>query len=260
MRKPSRFDYAFSVGRVRALEQRLVRKAVFEEAADEDDFQSAVRIICDAGVFPAEMIGIKDLRKLDEYLEKERHDLRVLMDELLLEKDILRILDEDERPQNKIVSALERGSVFIRDYLRHRTDLANIKIYCRITYCGFSRERLEKLLLAGGLLDKNLFLRYYGLSSEMGEAMRTTPYKELWARATEATEKEDTFVVLERGIEDFLMNYLQRAKYVVFGPEPVFAYGLAKRRELSLVRFVGAGKLMQIPSRILKQRISETYV
>jgi len=261
MKKPSRLDYAFAVGKVRALEKRLVSKAVFGEAADENDFQSAVKIIFDAGAFSEEMIEIKDSKALDEYLEKEGKNLRILMDELLLEKDILRILDEDERPQNKMLLAPECGYAFIRDYLRHRIDLANIKIFCRIKYSGFSREKLENLILKGGFLDEKIFLQNYGLSfSEIGEKIQATPYKELWTKATDTLEEEETFVALERGIEDFLMKYLQRAKHIVFGPEPVFAYGLAKRRELSLVRLVGIGKLTQIPSRILKERISETYV
>jgi V/A-type H+-transporting ATPase subunit C len=261
MKKPSRLDYAFSVGKVRALEKRLVSKAVFGEAADEDDFQSAVKIIFDAGAFSEEMIEIKDSKALDEYLEKEGKNLRILMDELLLEKDILRILDEDERPQNKMLLAPEYGYVFIRDYLRHRIDLANIKIFCRIKYSGFPKEKLENLILKGGFLDEKIFLQSFELSfSEIGERIQATPYRELWTKATDTLEQEETFVVLERGIEDFLMKYLQRAKHIVFGPEPVFAYGLAKRRELNLVRLVGIGKLTQIPSQILKERISETYV
>jgi V/A-type H+-transporting ATPase subunit C len=261
MKKPSRLDYAFSVGKVRALEKRLVSKAVFGEAADEDDFQSAVKIIFDAGAFSEEMIEIKDSKALDEYLEKEGKNLRILMDELLLEKDILRILDEDERPQNKMLLAPECGYAFIRDYLRHRIDLANIKIFCRIKYSGLSREKLENLILKGGFLDEKILLQSFELSfSEIGERIQATPYRELWTKATDTLEQEETFVVLERGIEDFLMKYLQRAKHIVFGPEPVFAYGLAKRRELNLVRLVGIGKLTQIPSQILKERISETYV
>ncbi len=56
------------------------------------------------------------------------------------------------------------------------------------------------------------------------------------------------------------MIYLRRAKYIVFGPEPVFAYVLAKKRELNLLRLVGVGKINQIPADLLKRRISETYV
>ena len=54
------------------------------------------------------------------------------------------------------------------------------------------------------------------------------------------------------------MEYLKRAKYIVFGPEPVFAYGLAKRKELNMVRLLGVGKINQIPPGILKERVSET--
>jgi vacuolar-type H+-ATPase subunit C/Vma6 len=261
MKKPSRLDYAFAVGKVRALEKRLVSKEVFGEAADEDDFQSAVKIIFDAGAFSEEMIGIKDSKALDEYLEREGKNLRALMGELLLEKDILMIFDEDERLQNAAPLAPECGYLFIKDYLRHRIDLANIKIFCRIKYSGFSREKLESLILKGGFLDEKIFLQSFDLSfSEIGEKIQATPYRELWTRATDTLEEGETFVALERGIEDFLMKYLQRAKHIVFGPEPVFAYGLAKKKELSLVRLVSIGKLAQIPSQILKERISETYV
>jgi len=261
MKKPPRLDYAFAVGKVRALEKKLVSKDVFREAAEENDFQSAIKIIFDAGAFSEEMVEIKDSRALDEYLEKEGKNLRILMAELLLEKDILRIFEEDERLQKAMLLAPECGYVFIRDYLRHRTDLANIKIFCRIKYSGFPKEKLEKLILKGGFLDEKILLQSFNLSfSEIGERIQATPYKELWTKATDTLEDQETFVALERGIEDFLMKHLQRAKYIVFGPEPVFAYGLAKKRELSLVRLVGSGKLTQIPSRILKERISETYV
>jgi V/A-type H+-transporting ATPase subunit C len=73
-------------------------------------------------------------------------------------------------------------------------------------------------------------------------------------------EERETFLELERGIEDFLMGFLKKAKYIVFGPEPVLAYGLAKKRELRLVRLLGIGKVNQIPVDLLKERISETYV
>ena len=47
---------------------------------------------------------------------------------------------------------------------------------------------------------------------------------------------------------------------MAFGPEPVFAYALARQRELGLVRLVGIGKIDLIPAERIKERISETYV
>ena len=108
----------------------------------------------------------------------------------------------------------------------------------------------EKILL------QNFDLTY----GEIGDRLRASAYQELWNRATDVLEERETFVGFERGIEDFLMKYLRRAKYIVFGPEPVFAYGLAKRKELRMVRFLGVGKLNHIPLELLKERMSETYV
>ena len=68
MRKISRLDYAFAVGRVRALEKNLVSRAVFKEAADEADFSSAIKVVLDAGRFPDELIDITNSEELDVFL------------------------------------------------------------------------------------------------------------------------------------------------------------------------------------------------
>lgn len=261
MKKPSRLDYAYAVGRVRALEKKLVSNASFREASGEGDFDSALKVIFDAGSFSDEMIGLKSSDELDEFLDKEGRSLDRLMSELLTEKEILKIFGEDDHPDRAMAIASRCGYPFITDYVRHRIDLGNLKIFCRMKYSGFSREKFAGMVLRGGFLDERILVENFSLSfSEVGEKIQATPYKELWTRATDALEERETFIKLERGIEDFLMKYLRRAKHIVFGPEPVFAFGLAKRRELGLVRLVGVGKLTRVPPSILSERISETYV
>jgi len=261
MKKPSRLSYAYAVGRVRVLENRLVERAIFSEASEEDDFSSAMKVIFDAGSFSEEMIQIRDSDGLDEYLEKEERNLYRLLEEILLEGDILTIFLEESHPEKAMLIAERTGYSFIKDYIKHKIDLGNIKIFCRMKYSGLSRQKFESLILNGGWLDEKILLQNFDFSfAEIGEKIRATPYYDLWTKATDALEERETFVELERGIEDFLMNYLKRAKYIVFGPEPVFAYGLAKKRELSLVRLLGVGKINQVPAPILKERISETYV
>ncbi|MBA7659809.1 V-type ATP synthase subunit C [subsurface metagenome] len=261
MKKPSRLRYAYAVGRVRVLENKLVERAIFSEASEEGDFSSAMKVIFDAGSFSEEMVQIRDSDELDEYLEKEEKNLYRLLEEILLEGDILTIFLEESHPEKAMSVAERTGYSFIKDYIRHKIDLGNIKIFCRVKYSGLSLKKFESLVLKGGFLDEKILLQNFDLSfSEIGERLRATPYHDLWTKATDALEERETFVELERGIEDFLMNYLKRAKYIVFGPEPVFSYGLAKRRELSLVRLLGVGKINQIPIPILKERISETYV
>ncbi len=261
MKKPSRLDYAYAVGRVKALEIKLVEKAVFLQACGENDFFSAIKVIFDAGNYSEEMIQVKNSEELDECIVKEERGLHLLMSELLLEEDVLKIFLEEYLPDKTIAFARKTGYLFIVDYFRHKIDSANLKIFCRLKYAGRPREKLESLVLKGGFIDEKVLIQNYELSfAEVGNKIQATGYHELWTKATDALDEQETFVELERGIEDFLMGYLRKAKQVVFGPEPVFAYGLAKRRELGLVRLVGVGKLNQLSPQILRARISETYV
>jgi len=261
MKRPSRLDYAYAVGRIRALERKLVERAVFSEAAEEKDFLRAVKIVFDAGEFPAEMTKIKNSEALDDFLEKEEEELLSQVSEILLEKDILEIFLEEKTPEKALKISEKAKSSFIHDYLKHKIDLANLKIFCRLKYLDASRDKLEKFILRGGFMDEQILLQNFeGSFGDIGDKIQATPYVELWNRGIDTLEEEETFIELERGIEDFLMSYLRRAKYVVFGPEPVFAYGLAKSHELNLIRLLGIGKLNHISPLLLKQRISETYV
>jgi V/A-type H+-transporting ATPase subunit C len=261
MKKPSRLSYAYAVGRVRALEKSLVEQAVFKEASEERDLASALKVIFDAGNFSDELVQIKDSDELDEYIEKEEDEVRRLMREILIEEDLLKIFLEEENPGEAVSFTQRTGYSFIHDYIRHKLDLSNLKILFRAKYSGLPREKFESLILQGGFLNDRLILECFDLSfAEIGEKLRATPYKDLWASAADALVEKETFLGLERGIEDFLMTFLKKAKTIVFGPEPVFAHGLAKRRELRLVRLLGVGKINQIPVELLKQRISATYV
>lgn len=261
MKKPSRLDYAYAVGRVRVLEKKLVQRAAFSEAAEEKDFPGAVKVVFDAGEFPEEMVNIKDSDELDSFLEKEKEKLVSLVAEILLEKDVLRIFLEEKVPEKAFEISQRTGNSFIHDYLRHKIDLANLKVFCRLRYLGASKQKFEKLVLKGGFLDERILIQNFEATfSDVGERIQATPYQKLWNRGVDSLQENETFVDLERGIDDFMMTYLRKAKYIVFGPEPVFAYGVAKRHELSLLRFLGVGKLSEIPGGLLKQRISETYV
>lgn len=261
MKKTSRLDYAYAVGRIRALEVKLIERAVFREAAEGRDFTSAVKVIFDAGDFREDIGKVRDSDDLDALIEKEEANIDRLMRELLLEEDIPSIIDEESRPDKALAIANRTDYDFIKEYLRYKIDLLNLKILSRAKYSRISTEKFRNLVLKGGFLDEKILLQNYELSfSEMGEKLGASPYLDLWNEATDTLEEKETFIALERRIEDFLMNYLRKAKYIVFGPEPVFAYILAKKRELSLLRLIGVGKINQIPADLLKRRISETYV
>lgn len=261
MKRRSPLDYAFAIGRVRAMETRLVGKAVFREAAGAPDLAAALRTICEAGRFLDGFTDVRTAPALDAALEGEKACLDTLLGELLAGTGIPEIIGLDSRPHEALALAEGLGSPFITEHLRRAVDLGNIKIFLRARWLGLPEERFAALALRGGFCDEGLFVRGYAAPDPaIGSQLAPTPYGALWETATRALAERETFIDLERGIEDLLMTGLRPALTMVFGPEPVYAYGLAKRREFRLVRHVASGKINGLPAALIAERISDTYV
>ncbi len=261
MKRRSPFDYVYGIGRVRALETRLVGKAVFREAAGAADLASALRTICEAGRFLDGFVDVRTAPALDAALEGEKACLDTLLGELLADTGIPEIIGLDDRPHKALPLANSLGSPFILEHLRRAVDAGNIKIFLRARRLGLPAEKYAAMALRGGFLDEGLFVRGYAAAdAEMGAHLAPTVYAPLWESAVRALSERATFVELERGIEDFLMAGLRPALTMAFGPEPVYAYGLAKKREARLVRLVASGKINGLPAALIAERISDTYV
>ncbi|MEW5901542.1 MAG: V-type ATPase subunit [Acidobacteriota bacterium] len=261
MRRISRLDYIYSVGRVRALEKYLVSQAVFREAAGAASFSAAVKIIYDAGNYPESLIKARSSEELDAVLAAEERALAREFSELCLENDVCATFLLDHDPDNGLRAATRSGYSFLRDFVRHRLDLANIKVFFRAHYLGLSVESLNARLRRGGFIEPRTMVEKFGLDlTEVCQRPEVSPYCEIMIHGEEALRKRETFILLERGIEDFLMNYLRRARLYTFGPEPVYAFALAKKKELALLRLLGLGKMAGLPAELLEERISETYV
>ena len=186
--------------------------------------------------------------QLDGAIEKEEAKLSSFLSEVLLDKPILEVFLRDSDPQEALASGRELGCVFITDHLRRRIDLGNIKIFLRARHLELPEERFRTAVLRGGFL-RNGFSSITTAcpSPTSGRDLPSTPYAGLWQSSVRALTERETFIDLERGSEDFLMAHLRRARYIVFGPEPVYAYGLAKKRELLLVRMVVSRRISTYP-------------
>ena len=261
MKEISRLDYAYAVGRIRALENNLISRDVFMEAAGEKEINNALKTMYDAGSFLDEMNEVTDSAGLDQFILNEKNYLDKLARELLPDNSFEKIFQQENNLGQVLFAAKAAGFSFIIDYFRHKIDLMNIKVFCRVKYMEYPLQRLNDLLIPGGFLEESIFIRNFESKySDMSEKLYASPYQKLWDNAIDKLFEEDTLIFLERGIEDFLMQYLRKAKYIVFGPEPVFAYIQARQMELQLVRLVCSGLMNKIPPVIIKMRISETYV
>jgi len=64
---------------------------------------------------------------------------------------------------------------------------------------------------------------------------------------------------LEKISDNYLMELNKESKYVVFGPEPLFTYLVAKEREINAVRIIMVSKINNISSDKIRERLRETY-
>jgi vacuolar-type H+-ATPase subunit C/Vma6 len=261
MKKVSRLEYAYAVGRVRALEKNLISRDVFLEAAEEKDLTSSLKVIFDAGSFLETKLEIDSAEKLDSFLDREAVDLRGTVAELLLEDQVLTVVDREDSPSEALAAAEILGYDFFIQYLRRKIDLGNLKVFLRSKYMEIPKERFVPLMRSGGNIDPGKFVDNYEQPfRDFGENIRSTSVLHVWRSAVDAILEKETFVDMERELENDLMRFLRKAKEIVFGPEPVFAYALARKKELSLVRMLGVSKIDFIPDDILKSRMSLTYV
>ena len=61
-------------------------------------------------------------------------------------------------------------------------------------------------------------------------------------------------------MENGLIDIVKPARMVVFGPEPLFGYIVAKERENKLLRIIMVSKLNNIPPDRIRERLRDIYV
>jgi len=265
-RKHSPLDYAFSIGKIRALERFLIKPEVFEEAI-ESDFNEALRLFAESDLYSADILYIKDSQKLETVLNQELINLKKLVSGLLLDKELLFFIDTDN-----LGSASEAcrkfGSEFLNDYITHLIDMHNIKTFLRLYILEEPEEKLRRALTCEGFIKNKDFLKLYtqDLTALLNrleyvhKGCRTIDYTYYIGEAVQKTVKEKSFAYLEKAINDFLIQILKPAKYITFGPEPVIVYYLAKVNEINLIRMIILAKLNNIENTLVKERLNDVYV
>ena len=91
------------------------------------------------------------------------------------------------------------------------------------------------------------------------EFMKFSKYSKIVDEGYKKYIEENSLIFLEKEIENYLTNYIKRAKYMVFGPEPLLAYFLAKRNNALIMRMILIHKLNKIDPEEIKERLRSLY-
>jgi V/A-type H+-transporting ATPase subunit C len=264
-KRVSSLDYIFAVGRIRALEKSLIPQAVFEDAIALD-LAGALRLLVESDLYSDELLHIKNSNELEEVLTQELAKLQGLMRELILDKALLALLDADGAScVEKVLKTCQ--SDFLEDYLRHLIDMHNLKTFLRLYLLKEPQEKLKAYLKCQGFIPLDDLIKLYpqDLAALLNRLeyvpkhCRTLDYTYYLGEAVQKAAKENSFVYLEKAINDFLIQILKEAKYITFGPEPVLAYYLAKVNEINLMRMIIFSKLNNLSRGLVEERLNAVY-
>ena len=158
--------------------------------------------------------------------------------------------------EEMLALANEVGSEFLGDYLRLQIDCRNCASTVRVMRMKKSTDLLREALLDGGSIEKERFL--VSDANELGELCRRTSLAPL-AETCEKAVHGGTMTAFELACDNLQNAYLQKAKAVAYGEEPVVVYLCCLEKEITAVRMILTGKRAGVAPEVLRERMRDFY-
>ena len=234
-------------------------KVLVKELIQDEDYKS---IYIDIGKI--DLVNIKrnlkeDIKTKDEYLAYAKKALDIYKEnkdpqdiDLSLDKDFYEKLLEDAKK-------LDYESLI--KFTKERIDLTNLKALLRIKGQGQSIDLLEKALIDGGNIEKNLFRD--SLNAEKSSYPNLFFKEKIYPQVKEALEEIDlnkTMQKIEKIIDNHLMNFAKESKKVSYGPEVIMGYLISREMEVKNLRIILTAKLNSLSREFMEERLRDLYV
>ncbi|MCX8103737.1 MAG: V-type ATPase subunit [Candidatus Bipolaricaulota bacterium] len=153
------------------------------------------------------------------------------------------------------------GHPFAETLVAIWADVLNLKSLVRAKLMGKDRTFVSRVLVPGGSLDDARLLALLDANFETwSDELRHTPYSGVLNRGLTSLMERRSLALLEKLSDDFVMEFLKRAKLALYGAEPFIAYVLAKETELKNIRIILVGKLNGVAKETIEEHLREPYV
>ncbi|GEM_PF-587290 len=175
--------------------------------------------------------------------------------EAYYEKHEIRKIDTviDRYFYGEIVS--EYRSEFLKNYYRIKADFTNIFTYLRLNMME-KMEYLNEYLLDGGFIPLEFFRKVLS-EQEFFKEIESLPYYDYLKEGLSEFQRTGDVLLLEKGYDNYVIDYLRTARYIDMGHEPVMAYFLARMHETRVLKIIITGKLVGVEQDELQKRVPE---
>ena len=148
----------------------------------------------------------------------------------------------------------------ITDYVEGLIDFQNMITLFRVQKQKRDARFLETVIFEGGTISKNKIVASINDNTDtILNKFKKEKLGTYLVKGLEAFSETKRLSELEKISDNYLMELNKESKYVVFGPEPLFTYLVAKEREINAVRMIMVSKINNISSDKIRERLRETY-
>ncbi|HOK43370.1 MAG TPA: V-type ATPase subunit [Thermoclostridium caenicola] len=158
--------------------------------------------------------------------------------------------------ENMEKDAQALGSPYISELVALIHDLANLRVFIRAKLLGRSRDFLAKALLEGSKISRKFCMDLSDKPlDQLFEALRFTALAELANGLSEAFKNGEGISGMEKVLDEHLMRFIRKSRYIAMGVEPVIAWLFYKEAEVRNVRLILTGKINGISNAVIRERL-----
>ena len=158
------------------------------------------------------------------------------------------------------LGAKEADSQFLIDFLKLDIDILNLKSFARLKNIGKPWSFFHKVFLEDGSIPEEFFISCYEDSlPQVGEKLVHPGLKEAMIEGGRKLAETGSFTLLEKMLDDTLMDHNRKALYVMEGIEPIAGYWYAKEQEIDNVRILLNGILIKMDPDDIIPFLGKTY-
>ena len=144
--------------------------------------------------------------------------------------------------------------------VNYQIDLINIKTLIRAQQLKRDKKFLAKALLDKGTIDKDTFINLLDLSiQDISAKLSFTDYFPEIADGFAKLADHGSAALLEKQMDDFIIDQFRKAKYLNSGIEPITGFYLAKQAEMKTIRFILISQSNYVEPREIKERVRTSY-
>jgi len=217
-------------------------------------------------------VGMFEIAKLKVSIETNsltdfnpimRQGIEVAIEDFNAKKDPQRIdiILDKAMFQEMISIATDLEDDFTQKYVRVLIDLTNMKSLLRVKKQNKGREFFLSVVIEGGFIDKESLISLLNDAVEnIASKLSYTNYAEILKLGIDEYVADGSASLLEKLVDNYIMNMMKNAKMIAFGGEPLLAYIYAKETEIKVIRIIMVGMLNNITGEVIRERLRDIYV